>query len=828
VATSRQEKSRMNKLNLGVALLVALLLPSQDAVAEQGAPVNQKTVATQQTVPEVKDLSDIIPLATNLPARLIILESKLAGMPDPAPIEKQYAEIAARVDDAREQLQLLKQSDSNNFAKLTRLMRDLARENEVLTSVSKPVAVAIQRLDIWDKEWQAEKTQWSEWRTSLLKDRAFAQLGAVFEQAIGTINRAQSLIRREINILLAVQARGGVVQSKIDSLGSEEQTLIAELRKQFVFGTSLPMYAPRFYSELRAELWKSAWDGLQLLPWSDMRFVARHEYVYFLLLMLFVALLWVIFGHRQSLKESEHLRFIAERPVSTALFMCALITGAHLNIEDAPALPRVIFTVVGVVSCARLLGAVLKHAWKRHAAYFILISYIFMLVLISSDLPSSLFRLYTLIVSLLAIGFCVKWVRESAALKEARYYRLLLHLSALLFTSIVVADIWGWGGLAVGLFVASLQSMTVILAVILFVNMIDASLHWLFYSSPIRHIKMLHSHADELVGKIGFLLTALVLLFILLPAVLTAWKVFDTVPQAISSLLSPGFAIGSQRVSVGLILAAVGTLYGSFFISWIFPNVFLDEQFAGRRMERGARLSAGRLLQYFIVLIGFLLALTLLGIDWTKLTIILSAFGVGIGFGLQSIVNNLVSGLILLIERPLREGDTIEFNNARVHIKKIGLRATHVQTFEQADVIIPNADLITSPVTNWTLGNREVRLSIPVGVSYGSDIRLVGETLLACAKANDSVLNSPAPHVLFMNLGDSSLDFELRVWIRDADDRLLVKSQLYHEIVQKFREARIEIPFPQRDLHLRSAAESLVASTRQHPDQGIIPQDKPV
>ena len=817
----------MNTFNLGAALLVATLLPSPGALAAQSQPVNHTPVETQQKVPAVKNLSDIIPLATDLSARLTILESKLEGMPDVAPIEKQYAEIEARVEEAGKALQILKQSRSNNFARFTRLRRDLAREDEALTRASKPVAVAIQRLDGWDREWRAEETQWSGWRTSLLKDRAFVQLGAVFEKASVTINKAQALIRREIDILLVVQARGGEVKSNIDSLDTEEQALIAALRKQFLFGTSLPMYAPRFYSQFSTELWKSAWDGLRLLPWSDMRFFARHEYVYFLLFILFVVLLGGIFRHRHSLKELERLRFIGERPVSTALFIFAVLIAAHLNIQDAPALPRVIITVVGGLSCARLLGALLEHAWKRHAAYFILVSYIIMLVLTSSDLPSPLFRLYTLIVLLLATGFCLKWAKESAVLKEAPYYGLLLRFSALLFASIVVANIAGRGGLAAALFVASLNSMAIILAIILFVYMIHGSLNWVFFSSPIRHIKMLHSNATELVGKISFLITAVLLLFILLPSILTAWKVFDTIPDAISSLLAPAFTVGSQQISVGLIFAAIGTLYGSFFISWIFPKVFLDEQFAGRRMERGARLSAGRLLQYFIVLIGFLLALSLLGIDWTKLTIILSAFGVGIGFGLQSIVNNLVSGLILLFERPLREGDTIEFGKQRVHIKKIGLRATHVQTFEQADVVIPNADLITSPVTNWTLGNREVRLSIPVGVSYGSDVRLVGEILLACAKANDAVRDSPPPHVLFMSLGDSSLDFELRVWIRDADDRLLVKSQLYHEIVQRFRESKIEIPFPQRDLHLRSVEESIVASTLQHPDRGVVPQDKP-
>ena len=188
----------------------------------------------------------------------------------------------------------------------------------------------------------------------------------------------------------------------------------------------------------------------------------------------------------------------------------------------------------------------------------------------------------------------------------------------------------------------------------------------------------------------------------------------------------------------------------------------------------------------------------------------LSALGIGIGFGLQSIVNNFVSGLILLFERPVRVGDFIEFGEKWAEIKKIGLRATIVQTFDQADVIIPNADLVANPVINWTLSNRRVRLIIQVGVAYGSDISLVIETLVACAKQNSHLAKEPIPQVLFLNFGESALEFELRVWVLDADDRLVVSSELHQEIDRRFREAKIEIAFPQRDLHLRSRDESVI------------------
>ncbi|QIR16205.1 mechanosensitive ion channel [Shewanella aestuarii] len=229
----------------------------------------------------------------------------------------------------------------------------------------------------------------------------------------------------------------------------------------------------------------------------------------------------------------------------------------------------------------------------------------------------------------------------------------------------------------------------------------------------------------------------------------------------------------------------------------------------------------GHLLRYFIIIVGFFTAISMLGFDLTKITIVLGALGVGIGFGLQGIVNNFVCGLVLLFERPLREGDTIDVNNGGSVgvIKKIGLRSTILETFDNADVIIPNADLISNQVTNWTLQNRQARLSVPVGVAYGSDVSLVSSILIDSAKNHPKILKSPAPYTLFMALGDSALNFELRAWLPDADDRLSVRSELYYEIVQKFAEANIEIPFPQRDLHIRSIETDILTNMSRKNDK---------
>ena len=183
--------------------------------------------------------------------------------------------------------------------------------------------------------------------------------------------------------------------------------------------------------------------------------------------------------------------------------------------------------------------------------------------------------------------------------------------------------------------------------------------------------------------------------------------------------------------------------------------------------------------------------------------------GVGIGFGMQNIVNNFVSGLILLFERPVKIGDTVTIGEDWGTISRIGLRSTVVETFDRSEIIVPNADLISQKVTNWTYSSKIVRVNLPVGVAYGSSLEKVLDILNKAAKEHDDVISYPEPNTIFEGFGNSSIDFKLRFWVHTIDDRMKVRSEVAVIVDRLFREEGVTIPFPQQDLHLRSVDSNL-------------------
>lgn len=228
---------------------------------------------------------------------------------------------------------------------------------------------------------------------------------------------------------------------------------------------------------------------------------------------------------------------------------------------------------------------------------------------------------------------------------------------------------------------------------------------------------------------------------------------------------------------------------------------------ARTRMEHSAREALVTTFGYVAVAISIILALSIAGIKFTNLAIIAGALSVGIGFGLQNVVNNFISGLIMLVERPVRTGDWIIVGGTEGYVKRISIRTTTIQTFDRAEVIVPNSDLISGQVTNWTLRNQWGRIKVPVGVAYGSDTALVRDTLLEIVNGHEDFVrgnpNLPDPNVLFIGFGDSSLNFEVRGIVRKIDRRLTVISDINFAIDAAFREKGIEIPFPQRDINFR-------------------------
>jgi small-conductance mechanosensitive channel len=234
---------------------------------------------------------------------------------------------------------------------------------------------------------------------------------------------------------------------------------------------------------------------------------------------------------------------------------------------------------------------------------------------------------------------------------------------------------------------------------------------------------------------------------------------------------------------------------------------------ARTHLEPDLQFAISRFVGYCFLGLGFFVALKVAGLDLSSLAIVAGAVGIGLGFGLQNVVSNFVSGLIILAERPIGIGHRIEISGVAGQVTRINWRSTTVVTNDNITIIVPNSDFISHAVTNWSHGDPKVRLRLPVGVAYGTEIEKLRGLLLEVAVENAAVLKEPAPSVRFLGFGDSALNFELAVWtVTMAQSPTRFRSDLFIAIERKLRENHVEIPFPQRDLHLRTSAVDLQAA----------------
>ncbi len=273
------------------------------------------------------------------------------------------------------------------------------------------------------------------------------------------------------------------------------------------------------------------------------------------------------------------------------------------------------------------------------------------------------------------------------------------------------------------------------------------------------------------------------------------------------------FTVGNSGVTLWKLLYLVLVLFVLFYGSAKVKNWIVNRLMARSSTDIGVRQSVGSVTRYTVLTIGIIIIVQTAGIDLSALTILAGALGVGIGFGLQGITNNIVSGIIILLERPIKVGDRVQVGEITGDVIKISLRATVIVTNDNISIIVPNADFVSSNVINWSHVDRNVRVHIPVGVSYSSDPDLVKRVLLEVANEHEGVLKEPMPDVVFLEFGDSSLNFELRVWTQAYITRpFVLRSDLNFVIKRKFKENGIEIPFPQRDLHIRDGMPPLKSS----------------
>jgi len=758
-------------------------IPASDISAQAAADADTARLAVADAAPDARlqDIQESLPAEQARIKTLREETTKQLKMPGPASMiketEKSWERVRARLDRWLDDL-------STRSSALDASLDDLQRRSSL---------------------WQLTRDHES---GAALPETVTQQISKI----IKTINDAENQVRAARNSILDLQASVAQEKSGVDEMLAEQQEEIAK-RTKGVFGTDSPPLWKAFGAAGEKDEARGQFMALRQEHWQSLKeYVAEQWRLLLVWVLMWPALtLLMVVMHRKAevwVQQDKSLQTavtLLSRPVSAALVVTTI-----LNVIVQPQAPSAWIDAVGLV----LALAVLRLLWDllpksmRPAPYLVVLLFVLRRLVKLAPEGYVIYRLALLALAAGGIAACV-WLFHALRANPERpsktWHRAVLygaHAALVLFVTGAVADIVGSVDFSTLVLTGTAYAMVAAVMMAVMSLILQAMVRIGLLTNTARRMGIAPDHSDTVrttvFGMISFF--AVVGWAIV---VLKEFLLFDPLLAVIRRALDWKITIGDFSIDPGDLL-----IFG--FIIWLslkiaaFVQFILNVDLMPRiDLPRGVPQTISRLTSYAVIAVGAVIASAAAGFDISRITIIIGALGVGIGFGLQNIVNNFVSGLILLFERPIRVGDTLDLDNTGGVVDKIGMRATTVSTWDGAEIIVPNANLISGNVTNWTLNHDRRRMVIPVGVAYGTNPEKAAQLIVDVANDNKDVDAHPDPVCLFVGFGDSSLDFQLRAWTAETKF-MRVSSDLRFAIVRTLAETGIEIPLPQRDLHLRT------------------------
>lgn len=792
-------------------LLFGLCCPPSLPAADAG---NGEKAVGEATAPTIPGLGELGARSAALTDFVVKSEERLLQLADLSKQEEALAGLVGQFKKILAEMETLGSPDDWYVDRLNQYINQFGQLRQGLNDLQQRLSSRQQEVDKIREQLRRDSDFWSVWEQDL-KQQDVKLPKQTISQVQQQLERLNKALKTTTGQLLQQQEKLGAFQRELVQPNDQLIQALGNLRKATFRRNAYTFFTADFYRQFDSALTAQVGEGLANALKFDRRYLQDNGWLVGLLGGVFVFCTMLLRHYRGRLKVSDDWRFILNRPFAAAGFFS--IALFWLLFPAPPALFRFVAGAVAVVTATALALSLLES--RRQMQILILAAAIFLLTnlfrLIS--FPQPLFRLYISLLAIVIVPLLYRQIdhsRKLCASGQGRVFRALLRFSMVVLILSLFAQIFGYMNFSTWLIQATFETGVVFLfvrmAVLLLSGGIDMGNELLVQSES----KFFQEYGTELSVRLKRLLKFIlygVSVFYLLPV----WRLFATLNESWNYFSELAVEIGSFTLSAQMLGSALFAFYLAMQVSWVLQAVTETQVLRKRNADRGVQDAVKKLIHYAIVLIGFLLVLSLLGMGVQNFVVLLGAFGVGIGFGLQDIVNNFLSGLILLFERPIKVGDGVLIDGEYGTVVRIGMRSTVVQNLDEAELIVPNSQMISQKVTNWTLSNRRVRIVVPVGVAYGSDLEAVLAILTEAGNQHQEVLKLPKPTPLFIQFGASSLDFELRVWISNIDHRPRIKNELLLYIDRRFREAKIEIPFSQHDLHIRSVSPGILpAGTR--------------
>jgi small-conductance mechanosensitive channel len=757
--------------------------------------------------PSFPGLAEVVPRAADLGQKASKAEEAIAVTRDTSAFGKQITDVENRVDQLAQKLADMGDPTGWNIYRLRDVQHLIQDEKSKLGELLDPISAKLSDLEAIRRNWEDEQTFLKKWEERLSEVQTEIPPGT-FNKAVETATTVVQSAANASASVLELQQKLTKQLDKVCQLSIPVDAALKKVRSETFQKNAPSFFSVEFYEPLNTALWAAIKDGAADAWKMESEYLPNYEWIICLQVLVTVTLIYLIGRRQQFTEKTKEWHFIRQHPWAFSIF--AMQASALLLHQGAAPSWLLLNVALVVFSSSFLISGMLPHPRVRLVVFLLagVLAISAFLKLIS--LPAPLYSLYLALICVSGIGVFRVARLQSAEQSERRdLFSVGLQVGSLVLFAALLLLFAGFSNLANYLVRSSIATVFSLIIAFLLICLGNGCIE-VFLNQPfVTRLGFFSRFGKAFESRLKNLLKAILWIGVFL-TLFQLWGIYASFGQAWEKIFEFKFAIGELTLSLGRILVAALLIYLVVSGSW-FIRAFLDgEVFPRRQLDRGARDAIKKLINYSLLLFGIMMAISLIGLNLTSLAFLTGALGIGVGFGLQNIVNNFVSGLMLLFERPFKVGDMVVVDNETGTVRKIGLRSTIIETFDRSELIVPNSLFISGKVTNWTRSNQIARVRITVGVAYGSDIEQVLSLLKEAAETEPRVLSDPEPNPLFLRFGDSALEFELHFWIADVKDSLSVRSALCQEIASRFQAAGIEIPFPQRDLHLRSIDERVL------------------